>query len=129
MSKFVPDAVFSFYFGYISASSNMVAVCAGSPLTYSDCTSNIATGGCMLALQPMTTGCFAVGDGSPNGRTITMTAKTAASIVNSGSALAVALVNTTAGSVTYITTCTSQYLVSGGTVDIPSWTVNVADPT
>jgi len=29
----------------------------------------------------------------------------------------------------YVTTCTQQYLVSGGTVDIPSWTINIADPT
>jgi hypothetical protein len=29
----------------------------------------------------------------------------------------------------YVTTSTSQYLVSGGTVDIPSWTINLNDPS
>ena len=107
----------------------MIVVCAGSPLNYQNATQWVATGGCMLAMIGMTSGCFALSDGAPNGRTLTMTAKTGASIVYSGSALAVALVSTTTASLCYVTTCTEQYLVSGGTVDIPSWTINLADPT
>ncbi len=125
MSKFVPDLILDSYLNKISGCSNIITVCAGSPLTYSDCTS-----ACVLASHLMTSGCFTgPADGTPNGRTLTVAAKTAASIVNSGSALAVALVNTTSSSVVYITTCSQQYLVAGGTVDIPSFTINLADPT
>lgn len=129
--KFVPNEILDSYLNKISGCSTMVAVCAGSPITYTQCTGNIATGGCMIAMLPIAaTGCFTGPvDGAPNGRTLTVVARTGASIVYSASALAVALVNTTSTSVVYITTCTEQYLVSGGTVDIPAWTINLADPT
>ena len=117
MAKVVPYEMLDYYLNRISACSNMIAVCAGSPTSYTQCTGLIATGGCMIAMLPMTTGCFTLANGTPNGRTITVTAKTGASIVTSASALAVALVNTVSASVVFQTTCTDQYLVSGGTVD------------
>lgn len=129
--KFVPNEMLDAYLNKISGCSNMLVVCAGSPTTYANCTQWIGTGGCMIAMLPIAvSGCFTgPADGAPNGRTLTMVARTGASIVYSASALAVAMVNTTSASVTYITTCSEQYLVSGGTVDIPSWTINLADPT
>jgi hypothetical protein len=129
--KFVPDLILDSYLNKIAGSSTMVCVCAGSPITYAHCVAPVTTTGCNLAMLPIAaTGCFTgPADGSPNGRTLTVTARTGASIVYSGSALAVALINMAAGSVVYITTCTEQYLVAGGTVDIPSWTINLADPT
>lgn len=129
--KFVPDLILDGYLNKISGSSNLLCVCAGSPITYTHCTTAVTSTGCNLAMLPIaSTGCFTGPiDGTPNGRTLTVVARTGASIVYSGSALAVALVNTTAGSVVYITTCTEQYLVAGGTVDVPSWTINLADPT
>ena len=124
--KFVPNELLDYYLNRISGCANMVCVCAGRPITYAHCTSPVTTTGCNIAMLPIAaTGCFTGPiDGTPNGRTLTAVARTAASIVYSGSALAVALVNTTSTSVVYITTCTEQYLVAGGTVDIPSWTIN-----
>lgn len=129
--KFVPNEILDSYLNKIAGSSNMLAVCAGSPITYAHCIAPVTTTGCNIALLPIAaTGCFTgPADGSPNGRTLTIVARTGASIVYSGSALAVALLNTTSSSVVYITTCTEQYLVAGGTVDVPSWTINLADPT
>jgi hypothetical protein len=129
MAKYVTDELMDYYLNKISACSSLIAVCAGSPTTWQNCTQWGATGGCMIALMGITSGCFSVGVGSPNGRTLTVTAKTGASIVYSGSALAVALLNASSSGVAYITTATQQYLVSGGTVDIPSWTINLASPT
>jgi len=124
--KFVPNEILDTYLNKISGCANMLAVCAGSPITYKDCTDAVTISGCNIAMIPIAaTGCFTGPvDGTPNGRTLTMVARTGASIVYSGSALAVALVNTTSSSVVYITTCSEQYLVAGGTVDIPSWTIN-----
>jgi hypothetical protein len=118
-----------YYLNKISACSTMVAVCAGSPVTYTDCMNPVTTTGCNLAMLPVVSGCFTGPANDTSGRTLTVVARTAASIVYSGSALAVALVNVSSASVVYITTCTQQYLVSGGTVDIPQWTINLADPT
>ena len=125
MSKFVPNQMLDWYLNKISACSTMVTVCAGSPVTYAD-----ATSACVLAMLPIaSSGCFTGPTDGASGRTLTVVARTSASITLSGNALAVALVNTTAGSIVYITTCTEQALVSGGTVDIPQWTINLADPT
>jgi hypothetical protein len=123
MGKFAPDEIMDAGLRWISGSCNYMTICSGSPVAYSDARATLA-----LAGIGMTSGCFALADDT-SGRKLTMTAKTSASITASGSALAVCLLNITAGSVLYVTTCTEQYLVSGGTVDIPSFKINIADPT
>ena len=125
MGKYAPDAFMDQAFSYITGSANYYTVCSGSPTTYADARTNLA-----LAGLPIVSGCFTgPGDGTPNGRTLTVVARTSASITASGSALAVCILNTTNSAVLYVTTCTQQYLVSGGTVDIPQWLINIADPT
>lgn len=128
MAKFVPNEALDRMFDYISGCANMLVVCAGSPTTYTDVTGLHPDSGSMLAMIGMTSGCFATSDDT-SGRKLDVTAKTGASIVSAGSALAVALVSTTNASVCYITTCTEQYLTAGGTVDVPTWKINIQDPT
>jgi hypothetical protein len=48
-------------------------------------------------------------------------------VVASGTAQHVNLYN--GATLYYVTTCTSQYLTSGNTVTIPTWSVEFADPT
>ena len=122
MGKFAPDIMMDAALQMVSGSTIYVTVCSGSPLDYTAARTTNA-----LAGIGITSGCFSIADGSPNGRSLTIAAKTSASITASGSALAVCLLSS--GSLMYVTTCTQQYLVSGGTVDIPSWTINIADPT
>lgn len=124
MGKVAPSAFMDQAFSWISGSCNYCTVCSGSPATYADARTNN-----ILAGIAMTSACLPVGAGSPNGRSLTVAAKTSASITASGSALAVCLINLTNSTLLYVTTCTQQYLVSGGTVDIPSWIINIADPT
>jgi uncharacterized membrane protein YfcA len=124
MGKVAPDAFMDQAFSWISGSANYYTVCSGSPTAYADARTNFA-----LAGIGITSGCFSVGNGSPDGRSLTIAAKTSASITASGSALAVCLLNTANSTLLYVTTCTQQYLVSGGTVDIPQWVINIADPT
>jgi hypothetical protein len=45
----------------------------------------------------------------------------------SGTATHVALCDATR--LLYVTTCTSQALTSGNTVNIPAWDIEIADPT
>lgn len=115
MAKVAPDAMIDSALDYV-AGATRVTVCSGSPYSYADAMSS----GSVLAALPCTSGCFSKADGSPNGRTLTMAARTSASITLSGSALAVCLVDPSGSTLRYVTTCTEQYLVSGGTVDIPS---------
>lgn len=123
MGKVAPDAMIDSAFDWISGSANYYTVCSGSPATYADARTNN-----ILAGIGITSGCFTKADDT-SGRKLTIAAKTSASITASGSALAVCIVNTTNSTLLYVTTCTEQYLVSGGTVDIPEWKINIQDPT
>jgi len=122
MGKFAPDIMMDAALQMVSGSTTYVTVCSGSPLDFTAARTTNALAGINI-----TSACFAIADGSPNGRSLTITAKTSASITASGSALAVCLLSS--ASLMYVTTCTQQYLVQGGTVDIPSWVINIADPT
>jgi hypothetical protein len=124
MGKYAPDAFFDIALTWVSGSAQYYTVCSGSPVTYADARTNLA-----LAGIGITSACFTGPADDTSGRKITISAKTSASITASGSALAVCILNTTTSTLLYVTTCTQQYLVSGGTVDIPSWTINIQDPT
>jgi len=122
MGKLAPDAMIDASLDYV-AGSDLMIVCSGSPATYTDAfTTN------KLASQAMASGSFTKADDT-SGRKITMAAANGVPITASGDALAVALVNTSGSTLRYVTTCTLQALVSGGTVDIPAWKINIADPT
>jgi hypothetical protein len=123
MGKVAPDRMIDSAFEYITGSATYYTVCSGSPTTYADAKTNL-----ILAGIAITSACFAHADDT-SGRKLTITAKTSASITASGSALAVCLINIANTGLLYVTTCTEQYLVSGGTVDIPSWKINIQDPT
>jgi len=68
----------------------------------------------------------AAGAGS---RKVTMAAKSGVSVGTTGTATQVALTRTADTSVRLVTTCTSQALTSGNTVNIPAWTHDFSVPT
>lgn len=107
------------------AQSDMLHVCSGQPANYA----GIAA--VQLASVALTAGAgngdYTLANGDTSGRKLTVAAQTAVSITASGTATHIALSD---GSATlyYVTTCTSQALTSGGTVDVPAWDIEVADP-
>lgn len=123
MGKVAPDGMIDAALNWVAGSANYYTVCSGSPASYADARTNN-----ILAGIAVTSGCFLKADDT-SGRKLTISAKTSASITASGSALAVCLVDEANSRLLYITTCTEQYLVSGGTVDIPEWKINIQDPT
>ncbi len=72
-------------------------------------------------------GDFVIANGDTSGRKLTTGAQADAPIDASGTATHVTLDD--AAALRYVTTCTSQALTSGGTVTIPAWDVEVADPS
>lgn len=72
-------------------------------------------------------GDFTIGDGDTSGRKLTVAAQSGASIGSTGDARHYVL--SLSGTIKYVTTCTQQTLTSGGTVDIPAFTVENRDPT
>lgn len=126
MAKAAPDAMIDASLDYVAGSDTM-CVCSSQPTTEAEAYTTY-----MLARTAMTPGAgngdFTKADDT-SGRKVTMTAKSGVSITNGGTALHVALVNHAGGTLRYVTTCTSQALTGGGTVDVPAWKINIADPT
>jgi len=126
MTKTVNSAEEDAALNYIAASTRM-CVCNAQPLTYTNAITDY-----MLAYVAMTAG---AGNGDytlandSSGRKLTTTAKSGVSITNSGTATYIALVSVGDTTLRAVTTCTSQALVAGGTVDIPAFKFNVQDPT
>lgn len=80
-----------------------------------------------LADGTLSGGDFTNADGDTNGRKVTIAQQADLTIDSSGTATHVCLDD---GAVLlYVTTCTSQALTSGGTVTVPAWDVEIADPT
>ena len=77
----------------------------------------------------MAGGDFTKAAGTPDGRKVTMAAKSGVPIDNSGTAQHIALVVVSTTTLIAVTTCTSQALTAGGTVDVPAWVFNAGAPT
>lgn len=123
MGKVAPDAMIDKALEYVQGCDLMV-VCSAEPSSYSD-----ATTGVDLADVALSTPADLVIANDTSGRKITIAAKSAIPIDHSGAATHIALCKVGDTTLRYVTTCTSQSLTSGGTVDVPAWKINIADPT
>jgi len=72
-------------------------------------------------------GDYTAADGDASGRKVTVAQQADVPIDASGTATHICLDDGT--TLLYVTTCTSQALTSGGTVTVPAWDVEIADPT
>lgn len=122
MAKVAPNAMIDAALDYV-AGCNLMIACSAEPSSYSD-----ATTGVDLADVAMAGGDFIKAD-DISGRKLTMGAKSGVTIDHSGTASHIALCNSSDSSLRYVTTCTNQVLTAAGTVDFPSWKINIADPT
>lgn len=121
MAKMVADGVMDAALDKL-ATSTRETVCSSQPANFA----GIAA--VTLAQKTgLTSGSFTKADGTTSGRKATVAAQSAVSITASGTATYVVLDDGT--TLLAATTCTSQALVSGGTVDIPAWAYEIQDPT
>jgi hypothetical protein len=124
MAKWANDALMDAAFDYLDQCDKMV-VTSAQPTTYTEANATFALAD--VAMTPDTD--YTKADGDTNGRKVTMAAKTAIPVDTSGTATHVALIRTTDTTLRYVTTCTSQALTSGNTVNSPAWRVEIGDPT
>ena len=124
MGKAMPDATGDAYLAKI-ATATRLCVCSAEPANYA----GIAA--VLLASVAMTAGLgngdYSAANGDTNGRKITTAQQAGMSITTSGNATHIVLDDGT--SLIYVTTCASQALTSGGTVTVPPWDIELADPT
>lgn len=103
--------------------ADLMTVCNAEPTTRTEAVTTFKLAD--VAMTPNTD--FTKADGDTSGRKCTVAAKSGVAVDTSGTANHIALVDGTR--LLYVTTCTSQALTSGNTVNIPSWKVEIADPT
>ena len=124
MAKKLPDPTLDALLEKV-ATCTRLTVCSGEPANFA----GIAA--VMLADVVMTAGHgngdYTKADGDTNGRKLTVAQQTAVPIDTTGTATHICLDDGT--TLLACTTCTSQGLTSGGTVTVPAWDIEVADPT
>lgn len=123
MGKQAPDATIDSMFDYIDQ-CNIMHVCSGEPANYAGIA---AVSLADVALTPDTD--FTKANGDVSGRKVTVAAKAGVTVDNTGTATHIAIARTTDSTLRYVTTCTSQGLTAGNTVNIPAWDIEVTDPT
>lgn len=122
MAKRVHDDVLDGAFDVLDQADLMIA-CSAEPTTRAEAVSTYALAD--VAMTPNTD--YTKANGDTNGRKVTVAAKSGVNVDASGTATHIALVDGTR--LLYVTTCTSQALTSGNTVNFPAWDVEIADPT
>lgn len=123
MGKAAPDATIDAMFDYIDQSTVM-HVCSAEPANYA----GIAA--VSLADVTMTADTdYTKANGDTSGRKVTVAAKNTVTVDVSGSATHVVLARVADTTLRYVTTCTTQSLTSGNTVNIPAWKIEVLDPS
>lgn len=107
------------------ATATRLVVCSGEPANFA----GIAA--VNLAQVTLTAGDgggdYTIADGDTSGRKVTVAQQASISITSTGTATHVSLDDGV--TLQYVTTCTSQALTSGGTVTVPAWDIEIADPS
>lgn len=126
MGKACPDAVMDVFLEEI-AEADTLYVCSGEPANFAGIA---AVALADVAVTPgVGNGDFTKANGDTNGRKLTTAQQASIAIDSSGTATHVVLADAANTLLKYVTTCTSQALTSGGTVTVPAWDIELADPT
>lgn len=125
MAKNIPTAVIDLSLDNIRTASDKMVVCSAQPTTYTEANATFA-----LADVAVADADFTLAAGDTSGRKITVAAKSGVTVDASGTATHIAIIDTVNSLLKAITTCTSQAISVGGTVDIPSFKVwEIQQPT
>lgn len=120
MAKMIADSVLDAALDVIATATEMY-ICTSEPATRA-----AAITASLIGAVTLDSGDFAKADGT-SGRKVTIAQQASIAITSSGDATHVALC--TASTLLLVTTCTTQTLTSGGTVTVPEFIDQIADPT
>lgn len=124
MAKLLPDArMDAMLNNEIRSKITRVTVCSTQPTTYTEAITTYK-----LAVKTgVTSTYFTLGDGDTSGRKIAMAAINSVTVDSSGTAQHIAWVSSTGSLLLFVTTCTSQALTAGNTVNIPTHDFEIRD--
>lgn len=123
MAKSVSNTVLDGALGIVKANADLMTLCSAEPTNLTQAVTTYA-----LADVAMATTDFTIGEGDTNGRKVAVAAKSGVTVDTTGTGNHVALVDS-GTELLYVTTCGSQAVGSGGTVDFSTWDIEIADPT
>ena len=107
------------------AVGDQISVCSAEPTTYAEAITTFK-----LAISTSVPGGdFVNADGDSSGRKMTVATQTAVTIDSTGTGNHVAITNLSGTLLKVVTTATPQLLTSGGTVDIGTFKLEIADPS
>lgn len=118
MAKAIPDTILDLMLD--QAEGNTIHITSAQPANYA--------GIAAVVLAQGSAGAYTAANGDVSGRKNTMAAVTGLPITNTGTATHV-VISDGASTLKLITTCTSQALTSGGTVDTSTWSHEITDPS
>lgn len=124
MAKSVHDDVLDGALNILKNNATRLTVCSTQPTTYTEGNSTYA-----LADVTIDTGDFTNANGDTSGRKTTVGAQSSVPVDTTGTALHIALLDVANTKLLYVTTCTSQALTSGNTVNVPAFDIEIADPS
>jgi hypothetical protein len=119
MGKVIPDANIDAQL--VNCEGTKIHVCSAEPANYA----GIAA---VMLAEATISGSFTKAAGDVSGRKSTHPAQSAISITNTGTATHIVESNGT-DTMEMVTTCASQLLTSGGTVDTSAFDHEIGDPT
>ena len=105
----------------ILVNTTQVATCASG---LADAIAKSSSGGAI-----MTSTMFTMSTGDASGYKLAIDAFSNLPVPTSGTATHITLVATSSSELMYITTCNSKALTTADTVTIPTWDIEIADPT
>ncbi len=120
MGKVVPDSIIDLMLD--QAEGTHVSVCSAEPANYAGISAVTLAGPAALG------GSYTAANGDSSGRKNTIPATSGISIGTSGNATHVVIHNNT-DTMYLVTTCTSQALTNGGTVDVAAFDHEIGDAT
>lgn len=121
MGKRAEDIFFAEGFDGLANSCNEMHVCSQEPASYAEVSTY------SLGDVAIDSGDFTQGDGSPDGRKVTIAAQTITG-TGDGTGTHIVLIETGQSQVWYITTCTSVGMSTGVDQDFSAWDILVRDP-
>ena len=128
MGKSVHDNVLDSALNYVKNNAHRIAVCKAEPTTKA-LACQVLTGGYCLAWTGIATAGYTVGNGDTSGRKVAVAQKANVSVACTGTATHVAIFSVAGNLLLYVTTCTTQVLTKGNTVTIPTWDIELRDPS
>jgi hypothetical protein len=123
MAKYLPDAIIDSMLAYIRQKLTGLSVCATQPTTFAQAYTTYK----LAFKNGLASSHLTPNDGDTSGRKITMTAANALTVDTTGTAAHVAWWCSTGSILLLVTTCTTQALTTGNTVNVPAHDFEIRD--